>query len=88
MTPSAMIRDYRIEAAELREPFLQYLVRVQNAYRCLAACIHQMRRVSPYHISSLGGIFATLALGEHRVFVHASDGGLQWLALCVMASAI
>src|ERR1700724_2891800 len=27
-------------------------------------------------VSSLGGIFATLALGEHRVFVHAGDGGL------------
>jgi hypothetical protein len=41
--------DYRIEAAELREPFLQCLVRVQNAYRCLAAYIRQMRRVSPCH---------------------------------------
>src|SRR6202040_4432336 len=27
-------------------------------------------------ISSLGGILATLALGEHRVFAHAGDGGL------------
>src|SRR3984893_14919285 len=27
-------------------------------------------------ISSLGGIFATLALGQHRLFVHAGDGGL------------
>ena len=27
-------------------------------------------------ISSLGGIFAALTLGEHRVFVHASDSGL------------
>src|ERR1700730_2354172 len=27
-------------------------------------------------ISSLGGIFAPLTLGEHRVFAHASDGGL------------
>ena len=28
---------------------MQCLVRVQNAYRCLAAHIHQMRRVSPCH---------------------------------------
>jgi hypothetical protein len=27
-------------------------------------------------ISSLSGIFATLALGEHRVFVHSCDYGL------------
>ena len=27
-------------------------------------------------ISSLGDIFATLTLGEHRVFAHAGDGGL------------
>src|ERR1700730_16603423 len=40
------------------------------------SCVGRQAFLERCFISSLSGIFATLALGEHRVFVHAGDGGL------------